>query len=168
MRILHHSLLIALALLIQTSWTHAITIAGIRPDVVLIIIVYIGLRRGQLEATIFGFCAGFLIDVYNPEFMGVNAMSNAVVGFAVGYSRSGIVAEDLRVQVLILLIAGLIHDLLYFALSSGSDPLNMVTAFFRYGVGTAAYTSLIGMMIVCLVSIRFRGGFHLDVRRLHE
>lgn len=168
MRILHHSLLIALALLIQTSWTHSIEIAGIRPDVVLIIIVYIGLRSGQLEATIFGFCAGFLIDVYNPEFMGVNALSNAVVGFAVGYSRIGIVAEDLLVQVLVLLIAGLIHDLLYFTLSSGADPLKMVTAFLRYGIGTAVYTSLMGLMVVCLVSIRFRGGFHLDVRRLHE
>ena len=168
MRILHHSLLIALALLIQTSWTHSIAIAGIRPDVVLIIIVYIGLRSGQLEATIFGFCAGFLLDVYNPEFMGVNALANAVVGFAVGYSRIGIVAEDLRVQALILLIAGLTHDLLYFLLSLSSDPLKMVTAFFRYGVGTAIYTSLIGITVVCLVSIRFRGGFHLDVRRFHE
>mgnify|MGYP001186296796 FL=1 len=168
MRILHHALLTTLALLIQTSWTHSIAIAGIRPDVVLIIIVFIGIRSGQLEATIFGFIAGFLLDVYNPEFMGVNELANSVVGFAVGYSRVGIVAEDLRVQVLVLLIASLTHDLLYFGLSSVSNPLKMVTAFFRYGVGTAIYTSLIGLMVVFLVSIRFQGGIHLDVRRLHE
>ena len=168
MRILHHALLTALALLIQTSWTHSIAIAGIRPDIILIVIVYIGIRSGQLEATIFGFMSGFLLDIYNPEFMGVNACANSVVGFAVGYSRVGIVAEDLRVQVLVLLIASLLHDLIYFVLSSVSNPLKFVTAFFTYGVGTAIYTSIIGLMIVILVSIRFRGGIHLDVRRLHE
>jgi len=168
MRILHHALLTALALLIQTSWTHSVAIAGIRPDVVLIVSVYIGVRGGQLGATIFGFVSGFLLDVYNPEFMGVNTCANSVVGFAVGYSRVGIVSEELRVQVVALLIAGLLHDLLYFLLSSVSNPLKFVTAFFRYGVGTAIYTSIIGLMIVILVSIRFRGGIHLDVRRLHE
>jgi rod shape-determining protein MreD len=168
MRILHHALLTALALLIQTSWTHSIGIAGIRPDVVLIVIVFIGIRSGPLEATIFGFVSGFLLDVYNPEFMGVNACANAVVGFAVGYSRIGIVTEDLRVQVLALLIASLLHDLLYFALSSVSNPIGILAGFFRYGIGTAIYTSLVGLLVVILVSVRFQGGIHLDVRRLHE
>ncbi|HAA74447.1 TPA: rod shape-determining protein MreD [Candidatus Latescibacteria bacterium] len=168
MRIVHHALLIALALLIQTSWTHGIAIAGIRPDVVLIIVVYIGIRSGQLEATVFGFVSGFLLDVYNPEFMGVNALANSVVGFAVGYSRASIVAEDLRVQALALLIASLVHDILYFGLSSAANPAKMFTSLFRYGIGTAVYTAVIGMLCVFLVSIRFQGGIHLDVRRLHE
>ena len=168
MRILHHALLVALALLIQTAWTHGISIADIRPDVVLIIIVYIGIRSGQLEATIFGFASGFLLDVYNPEFMGVNALANSVVGFAVGYTRAGIVAEDFRVQALALLIASLTHDLLYFGLSSAANPGKVITLLFRYGIGTAVYTTIIGIVCVILVSIRFQGGIHLDVRRLHE
>lgn len=168
MRILHHALLTALALLVQTSWTHGIAIADIRPDVVLIIVVYIAIRSGQLEGTIFGFASGFMLDVYNPEFMGVNALANSVVGFAVGYTRAGIVAEDLRVQALALLIASLTHDLLYFGLSSAANPGKILGLLFRYGIGTAIYTSIFGMCCVFLVSIRFRGGFHLDVRRLHE
>ena len=168
MRILHHALVTALALLIQTSWAHTISIAGIRPDVVLIVIVYIGIRSGELEATIFGFVTGFLLDVYNPAFMGVNAFSNSVVGFAVGYSRAGIVAENFRAQVLLLLIVSLIHDLLYFGLSSMSNPMKIVSSVFRYGIGTAVYTALIGLMVVFLASIRFQGGINLDVRRLQE
>lgn len=168
MRILHHALLVTLALLVQTSWTHGIAIAEIRPDLVLIVIVYIGIRSGQLEATIFGFVAGFLLDVYNPEFMGVNALANSVVGFAVGYSRAGIVAEDLRVQALALLIASLTHDVLYFGLSSAAEPMKILTSIFRYGIGTAVYTSVTGLAIVLLVSLRFQRGLHLDVRRLHE
>ena len=125
-------------------------------------------RDKKRSATIFGFVSGFLVDVYNPEFMGINACANSVVGFAAGYSRVGIVAEDLRVQVLALLIGSLLHGMIYFALSSVSNPLNFVTAFFTYGVGTAIYTAIIGLMIVILVSIRFQGGIHLDVRRLHE
>ena len=78
MILLRHVLLMILALLVQTSWAHTLEIFGIRPDFVLLLVVYVGIVSGQVEATILGFVSGFLLDVYNPAFMGVNALANAV------------------------------------------------------------------------------------------
>ncbi len=167
MKALRHVLLMALALLIQTSWVQAAAIYGFVPDVVLLVVVYVAIVGGQVEATLIGFVSGFLLDVYNPAFMGVNGLANAVVGFAVGYSRVGIVAEDLLVQGVVLLVAGLLHDLIYFTFSSISSPGDILPQLFRYGIGTAFYTAVTGILVSLAASIRFQGGIHLDARRFH-
>ena len=168
MIVLRHVLLMILALLVQTSWAHTLEIFGVRPDFVLLLVVYVGIVSGQVEATLLGFVSGFLLDVYNPAFMGVNALANAVVGFAVGYSREGIVAEELRVQGLVVFVAGLIQNLIFFGFSFFSNLGAILPAFFRYGIGSALYSAAIGIILLLAASVKFQGGLRFDVRRLHE
>ncbi|MBK34286.1 MAG: rod shape-determining protein MreD [Gemmatimonadetes bacterium] len=168
MTIVRHVLLLIFALLVQTSWAHTLDIFGLRPDFTLLLVVYVGIVSGQVEATILGFVSGFLLDVYNPAFMGVNALSNAVIGFAVGYSREGIVTDELRVLGLVVFIAGLIQNLIFFVFSSFSNLGAILPAFVRTGIGSALYSAVIGILLLLAASIRFQGGLRLDVRRLHE
>ena len=168
MTIVRHVLLLIFALLVQTSWAHTLDIFGLRPDFTLLLVVYVGIVSGQVEATILGFVSGFLLDVYNPAFMGVNALSNAVVGFAVGYSREGIVTDELSVLGLVVFIAGLIQNLIFFVFSSFSNLSAILPAFVRTGIGSALYSAVIGILLLLAASIRFQGGLRLDVRRLHE
>jgi len=144
MRIARNLLLIILALFLQSSWVSKIGIYEITPDVVLLVLVYIGITAGQIEGTIFGFFSGFLLDIYSPETMGVNSLANSLVGFAVGYSRIGVVAEDLQVQALIIFLATLLHDTIFFFLYAISDIANMFYLIFRHGIGTALYTACLG------------------------
>lgn len=147
MKTARNVLLIILALFVQTSWTNAISLWDIKPDLVVLVLVFIGITSGQIEATILGFFSGFLIDVYNPESMGINALSNSIVGFAVGYSRVGIVAEDIQVQAAALLIASLLRDLIYFICYTFPDPIEALYNVLRFGLGTAVYTALLGTLI---------------------
>ncbi|MBT4140672.1 MAG: rod shape-determining protein MreD [Candidatus Latescibacteria bacterium] len=147
MRTARNILLIILALFLQMSWTNAISFWEIKPDLIVLILVFVGITSGQIEATILGFFSGFLMDVYNPESMGINALSNSLVGFAVGYSRVGVVAEDIQVQATILFVSCLIHDLIYFICYTFPDPLQGLYLVLRYGLGTAVYTALLGTLI---------------------
>ena len=147
MKITRNVLLIILALFLQTSWVDAISIFGIKPDVVLLTLVFIGIYCGQIEATLLGFFSGFMLDVYNPEWMGANALANSLVGFAAGYSRIGVVAEDVQVQAAILFSACLLHDAVYFAIYSFFDPLNIAVLMMRYSLGMAVYTACLGMVL---------------------
>ena len=167
MKILLKLLLIALALLVQASWAKEIAIYGISPDAVLLVLVYIGISGGQIQGTLFGFFSGFLMDVYDPQAMGVNALANSLIGFAVGYSRVGVVAEDLRVQALLLFLAGLLHDVIYFVFYAWSTPSDILSLIARYGVGSAVYTSAVGTLIFVILSIRIDRGISLDARRLY-
>ena len=167
MKTLSNILLLLLALLIQTSWVSKIGILGLKPDVVLIVLAYIGISRGQIEGTLYGFASGFLLDVFDPDAMGINALSNSVVGFAVGYTRIGIVAEDLRVKALLLFMTVLLHDLVFFTFASLPNVSVVPIRLIQVGVGTALYTTVLGICLSLLLSIRFNKGIYLDARRLH-
>ncbi len=168
MRVVRNLLLIALALLIQTSWAHSVRILDVGPDLVIIVLVYLGLRGGRIEGTLYGFASGFLLDVYSPETMGVNALANSVVGFSIGHFRTGVSFEDLRVQALLLFVAVVLHDLIYFLFANIlSNPDAIPWLIFRFGFGTALYTAVVGVAISLVLSIRFNKGIYLDARRLY-
>jgi rod shape-determining protein MreD len=167
MKILLKMLLIVLALLLQGTWVHKISVLGLRPDIVLLVLVYIGISGGQVQGALFGFCSGILLDIYDPQALGVNALTNSLTGFAVGYSRVGVVAEDLRVQVLILFLASLLHDTVYYTLYSLSTPSAILPMVVRYGLGCAVYTACVGTVLFVALSLRFGGGVSLDARRLY-
>lgn len=147
MKTARNILLIILALFLQTSWTNVISLWDIKPDLVIIVLVFIGITSGQIEAIVLGFFSGFLMDVYNPEWMGMNALSNSIIGFAVGYSRVGVVAEDIQVQTTILFVASLMRDLIYFLCYTFPDPVQALYLILRYGLGTAVYTAVLGTLI---------------------
>lgn len=168
MRVVRNLLLIALALLIQTSWAHSIRILDIGPDLVIIVLVYLGLSGGQIEGTLYGFASGFLLDVYSPETMGVNALANSVVGFSVGHFRTGVNVEDFRVQALLLFVAVVLHDLIYYLFANVlSNPDAILGLIFGFVFGTALYTAVVGIGISLVLSIRFNKGIYLDARRLY-
>ena len=127
-----------------------------------------GIRGGRIEGTLYGFASGFLLDVYNPETMGVNALANSVVGFCVGHFRARVSAEDFRVQAPLLFLAVLMHDLIYFLFANVlSNPDAIFGLIVRFGFGTAFYTAVVGVGISLVLSIRFNKGIYLDARRLY-
>jgi len=142
MIIIRNSLLIFLALFLQASWVGTIAIFGIGPDIVIIVLVFIGITCGQIEATVLGFVSGLLIYIYNPgASLGINALANSLIGFGVGYSRVGIVAEDIQVQAAILFVANLLHDIIFFLFLL--DPIKILSI----GLGTSLYTTALGVAL---------------------
>ena len=157
-------LLVTLALLIQTSWIHKLELFGVTPDIVLLLVAYIGITEGQISGTIYGFFSGLLLDFYDPQALGINSLANSVVGFGVGYTRVSVFAEDIRVQALVLFGATLLHDAIYFSMYSIGEPSRILPLFFRYGLASAILTALMGTVFSVLTSIRFENGVHLDAR----
>lgn len=166
MGLLLNLLLVILAVVLRSTVNPELSIFGVSPDLVLLVLIYIGIAKGQIQGTIFGFLAGFLIDVYSPESLGLNALVNSSVGFAVGFGHRGVVIESLSVQVLVLFSAVLMHDLLYFLIYSRDNLTNAFYLFLLYGPWTAMYTTGVGLVLILAFSIRWKGGFYIDVSRL--
>lgn len=81
----------------------ALRIADIAPDIPLIVVIFLALRRGPEVGCAAGFVAGLLQDVAAGGLIGVQALTKALVGFALG-SASG----RLRVTQPLVQIPGLV------------------------------------------------------------
>lgn len=155
-QVVRHVLLLLVVFVLQLTWGYAFDILDVRPDLILLALVYIALQVGPFEATILGFGVGLLQDAYMPQNLGLNALVNSLAGFGVGYGRTGIMADDIQVQTLLIFGVVLVHDLIYYLGYSGLALAEVPLFFLRFGVGRALYTSLIGFCLAYVWGLRRR------------
>ncbi len=70
--------------LAQSSVVPQLSVGGITPDLPLILTVLLALRRGPETGCLAGFVVGMLQDVAGGGLVGVQAVTKALAGFAVG------------------------------------------------------------------------------------
>jgi len=151
---IRHIFLLLLAFVLQTTWIDFLEVYSIKPDLILLVLVYIALREGPLVAICMGFGVGFIQDVYHPADLGLNALSKSLIGFVVGYGRSRIVADNIQVQIGLLFGAVLFHDLIYYTGTSAIGVIDIPYFWFRYGLARAIYTALIGTFFSAGLTLR--------------
>ena len=96
-------LLFVIAVLMQTTVSKWIRVFDIGPDFILIFIVLIALRRGPAIGALWGFFAGFVLDVYAPvEWLGAHTLSMLVLGFVVGQLEERFLTLNLGMKIGIL------------------------------------------------------------------
>jgi rod shape-determining protein MreD len=72
------------------SW---VAIAGVKPDLALVIVALVAMRRGSMTGQVAGFASGLLTDTISVGPLGLTAMTRTVVGYVVG-RMEGMVAVD--------------------------------------------------------------------------
>ena len=63
MNVVRHILLLLLAFVLQTTWIEFMEVSSLKPDLILLVLIYAALREGPLTATALGFAVGFLQDI---------------------------------------------------------------------------------------------------------
>ncbi|HUT63088.1 MAG TPA: rod shape-determining protein MreD, partial [Anaerolineae bacterium] len=81
MKIIRNILLIALALLLQSVLIGRLDMYGIRPDLSMIVLIFLANESRPVEIIIYGFFIGFIQDVYTPEYLGYNAFSMSLIAY---------------------------------------------------------------------------------------
>jgi len=102
--------------LAQATLAPALRIADVAPDIPLIMVVLLALRRGPEFGCVAGFAAGLLQDVAAGGLIGVQALTKALVGFGIGAAGGRLRATQPLVQVPGLIILTIAEALVRFAL----------------------------------------------------
>jgi rod shape-determining protein MreD len=144
-------LLSLLALLLQTTVARFLSIQGIVPDLVLLWIVYLAIRRGQIRATVAGFILGLTLDlVSGPDGMvGLAALTKTLAGFLAGYFYS----ENKTMQtlggyqfLLITALVSLVHNVIYFLLFLQGSGLVWSAMLMGHGIPATIYTVAVALL----------------------
>jgi rod shape-determining protein MreD len=148
-RYIRYILAALLLVVLQRIFVTLISVERIAPDVLLIFVVFIAIREGQITGTVTGFLLGFVMDMLSGELLGLAALSKTVGGFVAGYfynkERTG---ETLGTYMFlfIVLLCSFVHNMVYFFVFVQGTEINFWVSLMRFGVWTSVYTCFISII----------------------
>jgi len=134
----------------QTLLADLLTVGSSRPDLILVLIVWLTLTRDLTWGVSFAFLAGILEDSHTPQFLGLGAFLK-IAGAVTVYLISHRVRTD-RLIIRIGMVAAVVlgHDILYFLVVYSFDvQLEFATLLYSI-VPSAAYTAVIAAVVLYL------------------
>ena len=142
---------LAAAMILQAAFLNRFEVAGIRPDLLVAFVVYLGWMRGPIAGTIGGFFVGLIQDLDASGPLGLNALAKTIVGFAVAKAGARVDRSSLGVRFVFFLVAMLTHDVVYFAASSLGDPALFLRQMLTIALPSALYTALVVLLLLAVV-----------------
>ncbi len=103
-------------LILQATLLSHFTVAGVKPDIILILAVFYSVLSGPKKGLFCGFSLGLLEDLYWGRFIGMNALSKGITAAFVGWIAEGAFCENLLVPIISVFVGTLFNQIIVFAL----------------------------------------------------
>lgn len=144
-------IVLVVVLILQATLLFRMEIAGIRPDLLVAYVVYLGWMRGPIAGTSAGFLVGLVQDLDAPGPLGLNALCKSIVGFLVAKAGFRVHRSNLGVRFAFFFFAMLVHDAIYFAVTTAGDLGAFLLQMVRIALPSALYTSGIVILLLAVV-----------------
>jgi len=158
-RYIRSAVIILGLLLLQTTFISAISLDGYLPDIFILFLVAVALRRGQMEATVTGFIVGLLQDIVTTRFFGLAALTKTVTGFIAGYFYNENTTEQTLGSYRYILLVGLcslVHNFLYFTIFFQGTEGSVIASTLTASFGTMVYTCAVSLVSMFYFSYKYR------------
>ena len=119
----------------------------ITPDFPLLIVAYFAMTRSPERSAAGGFVVGLLTDFFNPQLLGLNALTKTVIGWGLAKASKKSEPDNMIFMFALFGVAALAHDFLYLLFFTGLHPGRFFVMFFTVSIPSALYTALIGVAI---------------------
>ncbi len=103
-----------LCFLLQSTVMPAISLAGVVPDLLLILVITVAYTRGRLAGMFTGFAAGLLTDVCFNEMVGLCALFYLCIGYLAGYSQKIYDERDYVLPMVMILAGEFVYSFAYY------------------------------------------------------
>ncbi len=126
-----------------------ITIKGIRPDIVLLVLIFFGLEFGEVYPIIVGFSVGLIqgFGFMGDGFIGLAALTKSFSGFYISFFHKSKKKWNDGYFLLILITTCLIHNMLFYYVNMFGSENTIYYVILRSVIPTAIYTATVGMII---------------------
>ncbi len=139
--------------ILQVTVVHNVTAAGASPDLIMVMLVVLVIDRKPIVGIIAGFLLGFLQDLGNASFLGMNALAKSIVGYGIARYGRDYLPDNILFKGLLVFVACLINDIITLNIAISFDPTEVIFAFFRYSILSAAYTALLAVLVMQIIDI---------------
>jgi len=143
--------IIVVLILIQKTfiWLISLSSLNITPDLVIIAVVYIGIKEGKITGTVAGFIAGILIDFLSGSFLGLQALSYSITSFIAGHFKDENDKYLYKFYFLIIIfLCSIVSNLIYYAIFFQGTSVSFTEIILKYVLTSSAYTTLISILYI--------------------
>lgn len=102
------------SVIIQGSLSSALDGVYFRPDLVLIVVVFLNVKRGFGSGWLTALAAGFLGDIFSAGMLGLGAISLALTSRGVAWICRSLYREHFRTQMVMVVLAAAVTNLIYY------------------------------------------------------
>lgn len=118
--------------ILQTTVFSRLELAGVSPNLMLMLTSFYGFMWGQREGTLVGFFCGLLLDIFFGQYFGMYALIYMTIGFVNGLFRRFFYGDDVKLPLLFVGISDLLYGFIVYGalfLPRGkSEPLSYFMA----------------------------------------
>ncbi len=151
-RALMNALMILVCFLLQTSVFEHIRLAGVRPNILIILVASIAVMRGQNEGMLIGFFSGLLIDMFFGSYYGIFAFIYMFSGFCCGFFNRIYYEEDLVLPLILIGVNDLAFGLLMYIKQGLLHNHRQFFFFFRTIIlPEIVYTVAVGILLYRII-----------------
>ena len=128
-------LVVLTALIVHLALLSRLRVAGVMPDLMLLLGIAAGLTGGPSRGAAVGFASGMALDLFLQTPLGLSALVFTLVGFAVGTVETGILRASWWIPVVTGLVASAAGEVLFALIGAMVGETQMVSG--RLGVVVA-------------------------------
>jgi len=156
-RIVKDILIGIVILIFQLTVVDWIRIQNIRPDLLMLYILYLGYREGKVAGMLFGFAFGLLQDLTAASaFIGLSSLSKTMVGFSAGYLQGKFTVYNPFTLYGAAAVFILLGQFIYFYVYYAAAPASGTEILGRFVIPAAAYTVLLGGILMVILPLRLQ------------
>ena len=144
------AVLILVSIILQSTVCQMISIASIKPNLLIILTVSFGLMRGRKEGMMTGFFCGLLTDIFFESIIGFNALIYLWVGYFSGYFYRIFYDDDIKTPLFLISIS----DLAYGVIKYGFMFLLRGRIHFFYYLGRVIIPEVIYTLLLTIICYR--------------
>jgi rod shape-determining protein MreD len=155
MKIAAYVTLVLAVIPIQIVLLDRISIAGIRPDLALVVVCLIGLYRGEMEAVFTGLALGFAQDLFSGGALWGNLCLKPILGLLAGLASRNLVNLTWAFALVLLLGLSLLSSTVMYLLKSFTGPgANFFLAARGIILPQACYDAALGLAALKFIRLR--------------
>lgn len=103
---------LGVCILLQSTLLNRIAIRGVRPDLALIVLIFVSMRRGSMVGQVSGFAAGILEDLMNVSPLGFHSLMRTLIGYVYGVFAGNVFIDPFLMPMILTVIATIVKGVL--------------------------------------------------------
>ncbi len=142
------TLLILATAIFQSTIAPYLTIKGVQPDFILIVVIFCAFIYGSSIGGIMGFGGGLFQDIILSQTFGINAIIKIILGYLAGFFQRKIFMEQQYLSILAIFLPTILSQILYTIINfMVGIKLPFWSVFWRLLIPMAFYNSLISIFL---------------------